>query len=510
MIPKNIASIFIQITTQFSGEIISIDAGNLVKQEFKIQDSIYKVCPFLLGTLEALEVNTPFLLEGMLIVAKNKEYNVDIELLKQTNAVTVLIHNRTSVYKFVDQLNQNRNDLFFLKREIDEKNKELEELRKIADKANEQKTRFLAMMSHEVRNPLNVILGYSKMISEEDINAKVKEYSKLLSLSGEHLKVIVNDILDLSRIEAGKLSLENKPIQIADIVKKCFENYTYQNKKDNVCLSLSNHKNLPEWVLGDDVRLNQVLSNLLSNALKFTEKGEIKIDAKVVKETDEEVHIGFLVSDSGRGMTEKQASKIFDEYTQNKKSDNRVFGGAGLGLSIVKRLLKAMNGKITVNSELNVGTTFTVTIPFLKVKSDNYNNKEIVIKAISKEIELEGKRILVADDDFLNQTIVAHILKKEKVDFTLVKDGLEAFNMLKKEVFDLVLLDIHMPNITGEQLVQKKQEFFNNNKTIPFLALTANTTKEDLERYKNIGFKSVIGKPYTPAQFTKTIKTALS
>ncbi|WP_299013745.1 ATP-binding protein [uncultured Polaribacter sp.] len=510
MIPKNIASIFIQITTQFSGEIISIDAGNFIKNEFSVKDSIYKTCPFLQGTLEAIEENRSFLLEGMLIVSNGVEYNVDVELQKQINNVTVLVHNRASVYKFVNQLNQNRNDLFFLKREIDEKNKELEELRKIADKANEQKTRFLAMMSHEVRNPLNVILGYSKMISEEDINAKVKEYSKLLSLSGEHLKVIVNDILDLSRIEAGKLSLESKPIQIAEIVKNCFENYTHQNKKDTVRLVLSNHTELPKLVLGDDVRLNQVLSNLLSNALKFTEKGEIKIDVKVVKETDEKIYIGFLVSDSGRGMMDVQVSKIFDEYTQNKKSDNRVFGGAGLGLSIVKRLLKAMDGKITVNSKLNVGTTFTVTIPFLKVKSKKNEHKNTITNQLTKGVDLNGKRILVADDDALNQTIVAHILKKEKVDFTLVKDGLEALNILKKEAFDIVLLDIHMPNITGEQLVQKKYEFFKDNSTIPFLALTANTAKEDIERYIKIGFNSVIGKPYTAADFIKTIKTTLS
>lgn len=508
MIPAKIDTIFIQITTNFFGVILNIDAGCFAKNEFTTSDSIYKTCPFLEGTLEALEINTPFLLEGMLIISKNKEYNVDIELLKNKENVTVLIHNRTSVYKFVDQLNQNRNDLFFLKREIKEKNKELENLRKIADNANEQKSRFLAMMSHEVRNPLNVILGYSKMISEEEINANVKEYSKLLSLSGEHLKVIVNDILDLSRIEAGKLELVKKPINIRKIAENCIENFRYQNKNEEIELSIKVSKNIPKNLLGDDVRINQVLSNLLSNALKFTEKGKVLVDVKLQSETSTSAQIAFLVSDSGRGMTKEQATKIFEEFTQNTINDNRVFGGAGLGLSIVKRLLKAMNGTIKVESNLNVGTTFITEIPFLKAKDIAVLKEKSKIE--NANISLEGKRILVADDDALNQTIVAHILKKENAILTQVKDGLEASIQLKETVFDIVLLDIHMPNITGEQLVQQKNTFRKENSIIPFLALTANTTKEDLQRYNVIGFKNVIGKPYTAKDFVLAIKSALT
>lgn len=505
--PARIDAIFLQVTTLFSGEILTVDAGKFLENEFSITESIYKICPFLEGTLEALEFNSPFLLEGMLIIAKQVEYNVDLELFKNKENVTVLIHNRTSVYRFVDQLNQNRNDLFFLKREIKEKNKELETLRKIADTANEQKSRFLAMMSHEVRNPLNVILGYSKMISDEEINTNVKEYSKLLSLSGEHLKVIVNDILDLSRIEAGKLELVNIPISIKEIAENCIQNFTHQNKNGEIELCIQTSKKIPNKVLGDDVRLNQVLSNLLSNALKFTEKGKVSVDVKLKSETPTSINIAFLVSDSGRGMTKEQATKIFEEFTQNKINDNRVFGGAGLGLSIVKRLLKAMNGKITVESNLNVGTTFITEIPFTKLENQTMSKEEEKENNILEN--LIGKRILVADDDALNQTIVAHILNKENTILTQVKDGLEASIQLKENVFDLVLLDIHMPNVTGEQLVQQKNTFRKENSTIPYLALTANTAPEDIERYNAIGFIGVIGKPYTAKDFVLAIKKAL-
>ncbi|QTD38063.1 response regulator [Polaribacter batillariae] len=503
MIPAKIEDVFLQLTTNFIGVITNIVAGKFAKSTFQIHDSIYTTCSFLEGTLDALEPLQPVTLEGMIIVSSSKEYNVDIDLFKSSDEISVLIHNRTNVYKIVSQLNQNRNDIFFIKRELAEKNEELKRLRKIADKANEEKSRFLAMMSHEIRNPLNVILGYSEMISEEEINEKVRQYSKLLSISGNNLKVIVNDILDLSRIEAGKLELINKPINIKEIAKNCVQNYSYQNKNEAVELFFNAENDIPDAVLGDYVRINQILSNLLSNAIKFTQKGKISIDVKKVSENKNTIKIAFLVSDSGRGMTKQQASKIFDEYQQNKKSDNRVFGGAGLGLSIVKHLLNAMNGKISVESKLDIGTVFITEIPFLKLK--NSAVKELKTAEISTEKKLEGKRILVADDDALNQLIVAHILKKEKVLLTQVKDGLEALNVLKTTSFDLVLLDIHMPNITGEQLVQQKKNFHTSNREIPFLSLTANTTKEDVKRYKKIGFVDVISKPYTAIEFVKKI-----
>ncbi|MDX6747157.1 ATP-binding protein [Polaribacter sp. PL03] len=507
MIPAKIEDVFIQITTSFSGVIIDITAGNFVRKEFNLQESIYNVCPFLEGTLEALEVSTPFLLEGMVIVSNSIEYNIDIELFKSEDNVTTLIHDRTSVYKYVDQLNQNRNDIFFVKRELAEKNIELDKLRKIADKANEEKSRFLAMMSHEIRNPLNVILGYSEMISEEKINKNVKEYSRLLLNSGKNLKVIVNDILDLSRIEAGKFELVNSAVDIKLVSKNAIRNYKDQNKNKEVVLELEFAKNIPELVLADDVRVNQILSNLLSNALKFTEKGIVCLKVKLVSEGKEFVNLSFAISDSGKGMTNQQAETIFEEYQQNNESDYRFFGGAGLGLSIVKRLLKAMNGSISVESELNIGTVFNVEIPFLKVNTPKSNRIEKEAGFTSKKIK--GKRILVADDDALNQTIVAHILKKENAILTQAKDGLEALNMLKTEVFDIVLLDIYMPNITGEKLVKLTNDFKKENTNIPFLALTANTTPEDLKRYKGIGFKDVIGKPYTAVEFVEKITAAL-
>ncbi|WP_373940809.1 hypothetical protein OEG92_12815 [Polaribacter sejongensis] len=257
MIPAKIDDVFIQLTTDYSGVITNIVAGSFAKTAFIIQDSIYDFCPFLEGTLEALPLNDPFLLEGMVIVSENTEYNIDLELFKEDTQITILIHNRSNVYKYVSELNQNRNDIFFIKRELAEKNIELEKLRKIADKANEEKSRFLAMMSHEIRNPLNSILGYSEMISSEKLNKKVAEYIKNLSSAGKNLKVIVDDILDLSRIEAGKLVLVNEEISILETIQNCKNDFQHIHTNKNVELVFLASDKLPEIVLGDAVRIQQ-------------------------------------------------------------------------------------------------------------------------------------------------------------------------------------------------------------------------------------------------------------
>ena len=291
MIPAKIEDVFLQLTTDFSGVVINIVAGKLARKEFTIKESIYDACPFLEGTLEALPIKESFLLEGMIITSESKEYNIDLELFKCEKSINVLIHDRTNVYKYVDQLNQNRNDIFFIKREIAEKNKELDRLRKVADKANEEKTRFLAMMSHEIRNPLNSILGYAEMISSENLNETVAKYVKNLSVSGKNLKVIVDDILDLSRIEAGKLELVSEKISIKEIVQNCKNDFQYLKTNDAVELVFLVDKKIPEFVLGDAVRINQIFANLISNAIKFTNKGSIHLNVKPISESENEIKI---------------------------------------------------------------------------------------------------------------------------------------------------------------------------------------------------------------------------
>ena len=502
MIPPKIENVFLEVIVTTDGTIQKIVAGKFVAKEFIVNTSVFTPCPYLFGTLEALPEKETFLIEGMIVNSDNKEYNIDIELFRCNESVTILIHNRTQIYKTITQLNQNRNDLFFLKREISEKNKELAILRKASDKANEEKSRFLAMMSHEVRNPLNTILGYTDLVSNEDLSIKVREYVGYLTLAGKNLKVIVNDILDLSRIEAGKLELAIEEININEILKGTFLNYKIQNKQEKVNLEISTSEKIPQILLGDGVRITQIIANLMSNALKFTKKGSVSLHSEIISESETTSEIRIKICDTGRGMTQEQTVKIFEEYGQTELNDNRIHGGAGLGLSIVKRLVSAMKGSISVDSVLNKGTTFSVEIPFEKVSSTT--NNKTAKEAILATKSLKGKRVLLADDDMLNQKITTHFLEKEKAVVTLVNDGLEALNMLKTYHFDVVILDIHMPELTGEELIQKKKDLVKNN-TIPFFALTGNATQEYRKNYMQIGFSEVIFKPYRPDELIHKI-----
>tara|TARA_R110002072_G_scaffold6592_7_gene38176 strand:- start:210 stop:1730 length:1521 start_codon:yes stop_codon:yes gene_type:complete len=504
--PAKIENVFIEVITNQQGIIKNILAGKFAIEEFAIDTIIFETCPFLFGTLELLSEKESFLMEGMVIVSKNKEYNIDVELFKDGEEITILLHNRTSVYKVITELNQNRNDLFFMKREISEKNKELAILRKASDKANEEKSRFLAIMSHEVRNPLNTILGYTNMIAEENLTDKVREYVSYLAFSGKNLKVIVDDILDLSRIEAGKLELALEEINVNKIVQSNFINFKNQHTNEFVVLEISTSTKIPATLMGDGVRVNQILANLMNNALKFTKEGKVAIETEVISENKKTAEIRFKITDTGRGMTDEQTAKIFEEYRQTELDDNRVFGGAGLGLSIVKRLVGAMNGSITVASKLNVGTTFYVEIPFKKFV--NTVNKPITEVEKSTKKSLKGKRILLADDDLLNQKITSHILSKEDVIITVAKNGLEASNILNKQDFDLAILDINMPEISGDTLIQQKATFKKNTQ-IPFLALTGNATQEHKENYLKIGFTDVIFKPYESDELIGKIERCL-
>lgn len=503
MISSKIQQTFIEIKTDFNGNIINIVDGNFLKNEFIISKSIFKICSFLENVLDFLPINENLNMDSLIINVDNQEFNIDVEILRSEVEIFILIQNRTTLYKYIGKLNQNRNDLFFLKREIDEKNLELEKLRKIAEKANEEKSRFLAMMSHEIRNPLHVILSYIDLIKQENTSSIVLESLKYMSISGKNLQVIVDDILDLSRIEAGKLQLAKLPMNLGVLINQIQEIFRETHKNSEVELQFFVAENIPKFILADDVRLYQILINLINNSVKFTEKGFVKTSVELISEENNLATICFTVSDSGRGMSQEQAENIFEIYHQNQINDNRLHKGAGLGLTIVNRLVNAMNGNISVKSKPQEGTTFLIKIPFT-IDSQLDKSENVVIE-IQKGKNLKGIKILVADDNYLNLTIVSHILKQEEAEFVLVKDGIEALIEMSKNTFDLILLDINMPNLSGDDLILQKSNYKKNNGKTPILAITANNTVENIATYLNLGFKDVIPKPFKKSQFMEIL-----
>ncbi len=504
MLPAKIQDRFIQITVDFSGTITGIDAGFFVTDKFKIGDSVYKTCPFLESTLDSLPLEEWFKMDAMFLNSKDRDYSVDVELFRDEDFVSVLIINRTNVYEYVRELNQNRNEISIVKHQIDRQNKELAILRRAAEKATEEKSRFLAMMSHEIRNPLNAILGYANIIANDSSCPSTLGYVKSLLMAGNNLKVIVNDILDISRIEAGKLELVLEPTSIKETVEICVRDFELLYKESKVLLVSTISDEIPAIVMADAVRLTQILSNLLNNAFKFTKRGSISLKVRVISTSKETSRIEFDLTDTGRGMSQDQVGKIFNEYEQIELSDNRIHGGAGLGLTIVKRLVESMNGQTTVKSEIDVGTTFTIQIPFKNIaegQKSEVNSQQLEIK----KQDLNGAEILYADDDELNHVIVAHILSKEGANTTLVNDGLEALSALQNKTFDIILLDIHMPNKSGTELIKERHLFTQLNATTPIIALTANTNTEDIKKYINLGFLEVVSKPYTPEELIHVV-----
>lgn len=506
MIPTKIENIFIQVKTDLTGVILEIEAGKFAREEFVLQESIYEICPYLESVLENLPSEETLPLNTMVLVSNSKEYAIDLELTRQGDFVTILIHDRSAIYKNISLLNQNRNDLFLLKRELDQANDELKILKDLADKASEEKSRFVAIMSHEVRNPLNSILGYSEMITEDSGEPKIKNYAKSLTRAGRNLRVIVDDILDFSRIEAGKLELVLEPIFIKDIVKSCVNEFCFQRKESELEIKFIEDKEFDHFVFGDAVRITQVFSNLINNAIKFTDKGVIAVGIDVVFEDAEKIVTNIFVKDTGRGMTLDQSKTIFNEYGQSNSKDQFIGGGAGLGLSIVKRLVGIMEGQVYVESKLDVGTKFTIEIPFKKAQKGDEIEE---VKAKETDFSIVGKEILFADDDLLSRKIVKHIFEKEGCIATVVSDGKEALDFLQQKSFDVILLDIEMPIMRGDELVENKELFSEFNHNTPILALTGNTGKKKQERYLALGFDVVLSKPYASAKLIKNIKTAI-
>lgn len=495
---------YIELEVSQKGIIQKIVSGQFALEEFKPQTSIYDVCTFLEVTLDGLIEGQVQSIEGMVINSLSVEYNIDVELFLDHSLITILIQDRSNLYKIVRALNQDRNDFFIAKSLINKQNKELEKLRAIAEKSSEEKSQFLAVLSHEIRNPLNIILGFGGIIETESQEEKIKEHSHNLTRAAEGLKTLVNDLLNLSIIESGKIELALEPFSLIDVIDTTIKNFEILIKNNDVVLNTQTDKSLPKLVLGDSLRFSQIISNLISNALKFTKKGSVTLKTSIITETTTDIIIHFSIEDTGRGIAKETIEKIFLAYEQTELNDSRVYGGSGLGLSIVKHLVESMKGEIKVESEIGIGSTFSFQIPF---KKDNSIGKEKVnSKTIStNKVDFTNLEILIADDDMLSQTYSNHILQKTGAHVTIASDGLEAISQLKIKKFDVVLLDINMPNMSGQDVIKRKNTFTELNKTTVFIAITANAFKSSVNDFLNLGFSAVLSKPYTPEELYKII-----
>lgn len=367
-----------------------------------------------------------------------------------------------------------------------------------AESANMAKSEFLANMSHEIRTPMNGVLGTLQLLNEEPLNTNSLKLVDTGIKSAESLLTIINDILDLSKIESGSLKLES----VDTDCKKLFETVLKENKPSaqnkNIDLELEVADGFEQYWQVDPVRLKQVLTNLVANAVKFTDEGKVTI--KLSNKTD---GLRFVVEDSGIGMSELQVNKLFARFQQADSSTTRKYGGTGLGLAIVKQLLEFMQGSIDVKSKVKQGSRFTVFIPLQRAKSINLANEK---KQVSNVPNLSEIRVLLAEDNVINRQIFTAMMAPTQAQLKIAFDGQQAVDYVGEQKPDVIFMDIQMPTLDGIAACQLIKQLYPD---IPVIALTANVMQQDIEHYHEVGFDAHLGKPLDMKKLYTTLNEFL-
>jgi CheY-like chemotaxis protein/nitrogen-specific signal transduction histidine kinase/tetratricopeptide (TPR) repeat protein len=374
-------------------------------------------------------------------------------------------------------------------------------LQKLADLA---KSEFLSSMSHEIRTPINGVIGIANLLQEEKLTPVQQDYVHTLKFSAQHLSSIVSDILDFSKIESGNLIFEKLPFNLQEIASNVFKLFENKAWEKQLRYEFKPDPKITNLLSGDYVRLSQVLSNLLSNAIKFTERGFVEFAYYLKEETGQSIRVLFTIRDSGIGIASELTDRIFDNFSQADASISRKYGGTGLGLTISKKLVEQQGGKISVESQLGVGSVFTVELVFATVPVST--NTEAAPNAQAKP-DLDGMRILVAEDNPVNVLVLTPLLKRWGAEYTVVGDGLEALECMKQADFDVVIMDIQMPNMDGREAMLEIRKMTDARKrNIPIIAFTAEASIESQQELLRLGFDDCLTKPFQPEKVYETLR----
>jgi PAS domain S-box-containing protein len=364
-----------------------------------------------------------------------------------------------------------------------------EEATQIAENAVISKQQFLSNMSHEIRTPMNSIIGFTKVMLKTELTEKQREYLTAIKMSGDVLTVLIDDILDLAKVDAGKMMFEHKPFRITGSISAMIQLFEPKIQEKNLQLIKNYDSNIPQILLGDPVRLHQILLNLVSNSVKFTLNGSITIDVDMLHQDENKVIIEFKITDTGIGIAEDKIGHIFENFQQATSDTSRLYGGTGLGLAIAKQLTEQQGGTITVKSKLDKGTTCSVIMPFLKAKDE----QELEIETIDVDPEMKGIKVLVVEDITLNQLLMKTLLDDYGFVCDFAGNGKVAIEKLRNNTYDIILMDLQMPEMNGFEAAEHIR--YHLNSKVPIIALTADVTTADLRKCKAAGMNAYVSKP---------------
>jgi PAS domain S-box-containing protein len=359
----------------------------------------------------------------------------------------------------------------------------------LAEDSVKSKQQFLSNMSHEIRTPMNAIIGFTKVILKTELTAKQKEYLTAIKTSGDALIVLINDILDLAKVDAGKMTFEQVPFRMALSISAMLHMFETKILEKNLKLVKVYDKKIPEVLIGDPVRLHQIILNLVSNAVKFTATGKITVNVSLLNETDDDVSIEFAVADTGIGIPESKIERIFDNFQQASSGTSRLYGGTGLGLAIVKQLVEPQGGSITVTSKVDEGSVFSFRLNFAKTNVDTEELTEI----IDLDAEIKNIKVLVVEDIALNQLLMKTLLDDFGFERDIASNGKIAIEKMQTNTYDIILMDLQMPEMNGFEATDYIRNKMNSK--IPIIALTADVTTVDLAKCKAVGMNDYIAKP---------------
>ena len=391
---------------------------------------------------------------------------------------------------------------------LHKKNDELIVAKEKAELASKTKANFLSTVTHELRTPLYAVTGLTNMLLDETPKEHQIPHLKSLKFSGDYLLTFINDILQINKIEANKVELDPEQFNLKNKLENVISALSNSAKDNQTELHLDYEDGLPETYLGDQLKISQILINLLGNAIKFTKDGDIWVRAYKIDQKDKMYTLRFEIEDNGIGITKEKQDHMFESFSQGSVQINRKYGGTGLGLSIVKGLIQILKGKIYLKSELGKGTTFFFELP-LEHSEKVKKPKVVDVKKSSKmkDLDLSKIKILVVEDNKINQMITKKILNKMDLYCDVVDNGEAAVEQVKSTEYNVVLMDIHMPGISGLEATKIIRTF---DKELTIFALTAVTLEDKMHEFDEAGFNDIISKPFKQEDFEKKLYAALS